>query len=85
MNDDDIKKSLIKCFNNVGIILNESEDNLYLEEFLESSFAFITLIVEIEEMFEIEIPDEFLALEVTETFEDLANIVKQLLKGENKL
>lgn len=57
-----IEETIVKCLNNIGIIIGKSdiEKNTDLNEFITDSLTFVMFIIELEQNFEIEIPDEFL-------------------------
>ena len=67
-----------KCFNNVGIIIDATE-NFDISEYLEDSLSFITFIVEVEDEFKIEIPDEYLMEGKLVTYQDVLNMINQLI------
>ncbi|MDR0299276.1 MAG: hypothetical protein LBI13_04250 [Streptococcaceae bacterium] len=50
---------LMQCFENLGIFLEDIQ-KFDIDKDIEDSLEFISLIVEIEEVFEINIPDEYL-------------------------
>ena len=53
MTKEDIKQGIIKCFQNVGIMIpleNYNED-LEIQEYIEDSIMFITMIIELENFF----------------------------------
>lgn len=78
----DIEKRLMKCLNNVGIIINSEEELQGLKDFIDGSIVFITFIVEIEQEFKIEIPDDFLQIECLETIDSIKAIIEMSLKKE---
>lgn len=73
-----IKEEIINCFSNLGIIVDDEENNFYLSEYLVDSVAFISFLVELEQKFNIEISDEYLIQGRIESFEDVINIVEEL-------
>lgn len=76
----DINFGINKCLDNIGIIVDEE---IYMEtelsKYIPDSISFITLIVELEQYFNIEIPDEFLLVDKWNTFGDANFIVKIIL------
>lgn len=70
----DIEKKLLNCLKHVGIIVEEDELDM-IEDFIEDSITFITLIVEIEQEFDIEIPDEFLSIERMATISSIKEMI----------
>lgn len=82
MNKSTIRNNLLKCMEYVGIYIEAVDDNdILLENYIEDSVQFITLIVKIEEVFDIEIPDELLVFSnfetIDKTCEMLGSIVLQ--------
>lgn len=76
MNESDHKKGIIICLNNIGVIV----DNLNLEDRVENhlidSISYISFIVELEQYFDIEIPDEYLGSQSIQSFRDVEEIIK---------
>ena len=77
-----MEEKIKKCFESLGIILGE-EENFLLEDYITDSVTFISLIVEIESSFGIEIPDEFLIQNSLRSFSDVCNMVDGLLNTVN--
>lgn len=77
-----IRENIIECLKDIGIYV-ESGENLFLSEIIEDSIVFVSLLLEIEENFGIEFPDEVLIDTRIETLEDLYNIVEGLLKDND--
>ncbi|MCL1884679.1 MAG: hypothetical protein FWF81_13130 [Defluviitaleaceae bacterium] len=59
-----IHPRMIECFNNLGIIIDEYADNFDIGDFISDSLAFVSFIIELENLFSIEIPDEYLSSDV---------------------
>ncbi|MBC8559264.1 acyl carrier protein [Fumia xinanensis] len=74
-----MREKITECFANIGFIVDPAI-NFELSEYLEDSVSFIGLIVELENEFNIEIPDEYLTPDSMKTFEDVCNMVETLLK-----
>ena len=61
----------------LGIECTQAEDeDLNLQEFIEDSFSFINFIVCIEEMFNVEIPDEYLSYETIKSMNGLLKLIE---------
>lgn len=67
-----IQMRLIKVFNEAGIFLNSEN---YHEPLQLDSLHYISIICEIENEFDIEIPDEILSENILSTFQDFLNLV----------
>ena len=51
----------------------------FIDEDIDDSLTYISFIVEIEEEFNISIPDEYLQADIIETYDDVAEMIQQLL------
>lgn len=69
---DNIKDRLIQCLDKNGIDLDQDSPMI-------DSISFITAIVDIEQEFGIEFPDEYLTTEAMSSYEKIYDIVKILL------
>ncbi len=76
---DDVRKKVIEVFWELGIIIDESEENFMLHEYIADSLEFIALLTEIECAFSIEIPDEALFFDNENTLLKLINIIEEQL------
>jgi acyl carrier protein len=72
-----MEEKIIQCFKNLGIII-EGNDNFLISDYIEDSVTYITFLTELEEMFDINIPDEYLLQGRLETFEDIKNMIEGL-------
>ena len=77
-----LTERLLLCFNNIGVFINP-KDNFLLSEVLEDSLLFVSMIIEMEQEFDIEIPDEYLAADRLTTFQDLEELVKELVPNKS--
>lgn len=77
-----IRKQIFECFENLGFVVDEA-DNFLIQEYIEDSVAFVTLIVELETCFDIEIPDHYLLMENLSTLNAIENMVKELKEEIN--
>lgn len=71
---DTIREKVIECLSNVGVVI---DDNKELLSYLQDSLVFVSFVVELEEVFQIELDD---ALFVDETFNDI-DTVCTVIKG----
>lgn len=67
-----------ECFEQIGIIADDFDETTELMDIIEESMTFITFIVEIENMFEIEIPDEYLIPGKLVSIDDTINMIENL-------
>jgi acyl carrier protein len=71
------EEKIIHCFKNLGVIV-DGHDNFLIGDYIEDSLTYTSFLVELEQMFVIDIPDEYLAQGRLETFEDIKNMVESL-------
>ena len=81
----DVKEKLLQCFLNIGVVIDDTEDDVDLKEYITDSVQFIAAIVEIERIFSIEFPDELLLFSVFDSFIGLVKIVESILKEGNEV
>ena len=73
-------KQLREVLSNNGILLQDSDqDELYFD-----SIQFISLIVDIEREFEIEMPDEYMDGKLLNNYDDLLDVVTMIKREEIK-
>lgn len=85
MSNYEIEEKIIEAFNNIGIFIDIDEANdISIEEILEDSLMFISFIVELEQIFSIEIPDDFLLPERISSFESIKNMILEIMSSENE-
>lgn len=70
------------CFEDAGIFAdinnNISENDIDIRDFINSSLQFISIIVSIEEKFNIEFPDEYLIIDTFSSVKNLISIIESL-------
>lgn len=71
MTKKNIKKLIIKCLEEINIYIDDFSENEELSNYIIDSFQFISFLVSIENIFEIEIKDEELLYENFATFKDV--------------
>lgn len=79
------KEKLLECFANIGVVIDNKEDDIDLKEYIFDSVQFITAIIEIERVFSIEFPDEMLLYSVFDSLNGLINIIDSLLRNDNEV
>ena len=72
-----MRAKIMDCFKAIGIIVEETDDNFRVDDYIQDSLTFISLIVELEDAFNIEIPDEYLAEGKLKTFDDIHNMLSE--------
>ncbi|WP_304432763.1 phosphopantetheine-binding protein [Acutalibacter muris] len=71
------KNRIIECLNHLGILC-DAESNFLLSDIIDDSLLFVSMIVEIEQEFGIEIPDEYFQPDRLISFSDLVEMVNTL-------
>lgn len=87
----ELKTKIIECLENIGIEVDrQTEDDIDLREYINDSLIFISVIIELEKMLDIEIPDEMLLFEnfaslnsFTIELQDYINLQKRMELTEN--
>lgn len=72
-----VDNRLMAIFNENGIFIDDK--NMLLQDFFPDSLVFVSIIVGIEEEFELELPDEMLLIENLGTFNTLLERVSTLV------
>lgn len=70
-----IKEKLLNIFDENGFLILEGEEDAPLDI---DSIQFISVIVQIEGEFNVEIPDEFLTSSILNTFNDFLYLIRSL-------
>ena len=73
----EIEQKLVNCLENVSIYIDV--DDIDLENYIESSIQFISLVIEIEKEFSIEIPDEMLDINTFKTIDMICDLLNEIL------
>lgn len=82
MNELEVKSAIIEELENLGIIIDHSEEDVDLLSMEIDSITFITFIVTLEERFKIQCPDEYLTMEVMNSLNGFSNLIYTLLSNE---
>lgn len=75
-----IKKNIILAFNDIDIFFEDNNEDVNITNYIDDSIQFITMIVKLEETFNIEIPEELLLFENFESLNDIVLIIEDLIK-----
>lgn len=85
---DNTEKRVLKVIKTVTEQSNYSDEEILNNDYsitgMLDSILFVTLVVELEEEFDIIIDDDNLVLEKISTFEAIVNLVKELLDGNKR-
>ena len=80
----DIKQGILEALEAIGVILDENVENISLSEIIEDSIAFMSFIVELEDKFSIEIPDDWLAADRLATLADVEMLISAIINDQLK-
>lgn len=75
------KKGIIKCLNNIGVIVEDISLEEKIESHLIDSISYVSFIVELEQYFDIEIPEEYLGNQSIQNFNDIEVIIEMLVEA----
>lgn len=79
MNEVTVKHIVIEELENLGIIIDDSQNDVDLLSMEIDSITFISFIVALEERFEIQFPDEYLTMEVMNSLNGFSELIYTLL------
>lgn len=80
MNYNEVMNKVYNAFENAEIYIDRDMDDLMeAKDYIVDSFQFIQLIVQLEQEFELEIPDELLQFENYKTFDRICTTIIELL------
>lgn len=82
MNEATVKHIVIEELENLGIIIDDSKNDVDLLSMEIDSITFISFIVALEERFEIQFPDEYLAMEVMNSLNGFSDLICVLLSNK---
>ena len=85
LSSEDIKKEVIKCFGEVGIIINEDENDIDINSYGIDSIMYISFVIELEYKIGITIPDQYLQFDNFSSLNAFSNVVFELYCEQNAL
>lgn len=71
---------IIQCLKNVGLFIDNKDEASDLSDFFADSLNFIMFIVELEQMFHVEIPDKYLLVENLLSIDSVNSMIDELKK-----
>ncbi len=81
LNLEETKNKIYKILDDLGIIIEQKEEDFDLREYIQDSIQFISFIVNLEQELEIEIPDDMLLIESISSFNSFSNRIYDLLNS----
>ena len=71
-------RKIKSCLIEIGIIIESDLYGRYIDEDILDSLTYIAFIVEIEEKFNVCIPDEYLQINMLETYDDIMDMLENI-------
>ena len=82
MDDSKIKEEIVQALNNVGLFFTIEELEVEnIGELIPDSLTYISFIVELEQAFDIDIPDEYLLPERLSSLNGIVEIINELTQN----
>lgn len=78
----DIRKKIVESFQEVGIFIDYTEEDVDLRNYFEDSLQFISSIVELEKVFCIEVPESILNFENMDSLNKVCMIIDETLASQ---
>lgn len=76
----DIEKKVFEIFDNLAVIDSGEEIVIHNEEI--DSIQLVSIIVELEESFEVEIPDEYMTPDFLLSFSHIVDVIEELINSQ---
>lgn len=80
MEKSEIRINVLKCMENIGIFVDVNDYDIVLDNYIEDSIQFITLVIEMENIFNIEIPDDLLTISNFESINKICELLEVIIK-----
>lgn len=81
---EEMKQSVLECMRNLGIYVDDAGDNLLIGDYIEDSVMFISFIVELEQTFDVQIPDDYLNPGKLSTLDEVCRLIQGLKISERR-
>ena len=81
--DKNIKAQLIDLLEEVGVYIVTTDDDVNVLDYNIDSISFITFVISVENHYGIEIPDEFLMIDVLLSLDGFVNLVQDQIEERN--
>lgn len=80
MDKETVKQGILQAFTNKGLMIDD--DEVDIREYIPDSITFVTLIIEIETILDIEFPNELLTYERIGTIDSLSEALVEWIAHE---
>ena len=75
------KQEIKNIMEEIGLDVSDiGNDDIDLSEYIVDSLMFINFVVELENKFNVDLPDEYLDVDVLKSFNALSTLIEELLK-----
>ncbi len=81
MNFNDVREKLLAALDEIGIIIDSTQEEFDLQEYITDSITFITFIVNIEKQLDIEVPDDMLLITKMHSFVAYCETMLSVVNG----
>lgn len=80
MNYQEIKSNIIVALNNIGIYVDEGEDDIDLTDYITDSMTYIYFIIEIEDSFNVMLPEGMMLFDKLKSLNAFAYSIQEVLQ-----
>lgn len=80
----DIKEKLIECLESIGVFVENTNEDVCINDYNVDSLMMISLILKIEETFSVDIPDECLTFETLSSLNGLTILIESLVEEKER-
>lgn len=83
MDKSQIRKNVIEALANVYIFIEDTDEDTYLDAYIEDSIQFMSFVVQLEEIFAIEFPAQIAFLDNFKTLNTICILIEELLTPQD--
>ena len=77
-----VREVILECLDELGIMIDDDGSDFDLQEYIVDSLQFITLVVSIEQKFDVEMPENMLLYEKMKSFNGYCEAVNELVQSQ---
>ncbi len=81
MSYEDVKEKMLMALDEIGIIVDSTQEDFDLQEYIIDSLSFISFIVNLEQQLDIEIPDDMLLITKMHSFAAYCEVMLNVVNG----
>lgn len=75
-----MRERILKCIEKIGLQVEIDIQDFDVNDYIKDSITFITFVIELENEFDIEIPDEYLLPERLNMLSNISSLLESLIK-----